>query len=446
MMGVSVKATKMAEKAVNPRTGKRTLTKWRVCINMGRKDKRGRYAVKELTVNGGSEAEAIQAGYDWLRGHEGVTDFKGGASMFSAFADEWMRSREESGELTATTASRYRSIVKDLCGQLGALSVESVDVAAAERALSAIRAEKTARNGKEPSASSMRQTYIVLSQIMRRAEDWGYIPRNPCSKVKAPKIEETNRRSMTAAQAAQLRHLADDAMKEGYAAWCEKEKHLKETGHQNKHRESVRGLTAISYPLAVNIALATGMRRGEILGLVWRNVSLSDGLLRVEQSRDVHGNLKSPKTNAGRRTVAIDAHTAETLREWASFLRGLCTALKLTDDAAPLPGDFPVICSSSLGHVHPEAFSKWYREWTDDNGFSGWKLHELRHTHATQLIANGMDVKTVQTRMGHASPDITLSWYAKALPEKDKQAAALIGSMLDEAWEGVVRSPRLKVV
>ena len=58
------------------------------------------------------------------------------------------------------------------------------------------------------------------------------------------------------------------------------------------------------------------------------------------------------------------------------------------------------------------------------------KAHELRHTRATQLPDNGVDVKTVQTRLGHANASITLGWYAYAIPEKDHEAADLSGSLL----------------
>ena len=56
----------------------------------------------------------------------------------------------------------------------------------------------------------------------------------------------------------------------------------------------------------------------------------------------------------------------------------------------------------------------------------------LRHTQATQLIANGVDIKTVQNRLGHASPTLTMSFYAHALPENDQRAAALIGSLFSQ--------------
>lgn len=59
------------------------------------------------------------------------------------------------------------------------------------------------------------------------------------------------------------------------------------------------------------------------------------------------------------------------------------------------------------------------------------RLNSIRHTQATQLLANGVDVKTVQTRLGHANASITLGWYAHAIPEKDHEAADLFGNLLE---------------
>ena len=62
--------------------------------------------------------------------------------------------------------------------------------------------------------------------------------------------------------------------------------------------------------------------------------------------------------------------------------------------------------------------------------YEGLKFHELRHTQATLLLASGEDIKTVQARLGHAKASTTLDMYAHAMPEKDKEAAQIIGNLL----------------
>ena len=74
-------------------------------------------------------------------------------------------------------------------------------------------------------------------------------------------------------------------------------------------------------------------------------------------------------------------------------------------------------------------FERWWREFRTNAGFEGLRFHELRHTQATQLLANGVDLKTAQDRMGHANGAITLNWYAHAVPENDEKAAQLVGEI-----------------
>ena len=93
-------------------------------------------------------------------------------------------------------------------------------------------------------------------------------------------------------------------------------------------------------------------------------------------------------------------------------------------------GKTPVCCSDTGGWYRIDNFEHWWSVWRKEHGFEGLKFHELRHTLATQLLANGVDVKTVQTRLGHANASITLGWYAHAIPQKDHEAADLLGSIL----------------
>lgn len=92
----------------------------------------------------------------------------------------------------------------------------------------------------------------------------------------------------------------------------------------------------------------------------------------------------------------------------------------------------PVCCSDVGSFYRVDNFTHWWSDWRDKNGFGGLKFHELRHTQATMLLANGVDAKTVQTRLGHANPSITLSWYAHAIPEKDREAAEMVGALFSE--------------
>ena len=89
----------------------------------------------------------------------------------------------------------------------------------------------------------------------------------------------------------------------------------------------------------------------------------------------------------------------------------------------------PVCCTDVGGLYDPTNFERWWSSFRKKHGFPTLKFHELRHTQATQLLANGVDVKTVQARLGHANASVTLNWYAHAIPENDVEAAAVVGSL-----------------
>ena len=173
----------------------------------------------------------------------------------------------------------------------------------------------------------------------------------------------------------------------------------------------------ISSIIAVRIAIATGMHQGEILGLMWKDITFGDVCeINVRRAYTPALKLKEPKTKSGYRTIAIDLLTEEHLRAWkqlqAECLDTLGKAFAQTEDT-------PVCCSNIGGLYDPTNFYGWRNGFRKQAGFPTLRFHELRHTQATQLLANGVDVKTVQTRLGHANASITLNWYTHAVPEND---------------------------
>ena len=149
--------------------------------------------------------------------------------------------------------------------------------------------------------------------------------------------------------------------------------------------------------------------------------------IRVCQSATIAGKIKTPKTQAGIRTLAIDAVTAQHLSYWKAR-----QAAELAKIGVTANGETPV-CSSDVGTmIRVDNFEHWWAGWRKKHGFMGLKYHELRHTQATMLLSNGVDIKTVQTRLGHANPTITLSWYAHAIPENDHDAAQMLGNILNQ--------------
>ena len=112
------------------------------------------------------------------------------------------------------------------------------------------------------------------------------------------------------------------------------------------------------------------------------------------------------------------------------FLLGYVRRLGAPPAHAALP------CNDKGEFMAPTNFSRWWRTFAKENGFEGLRFHELRHTQATQLVSNGVDMKTIQHRLGHSSATLTMNLYAHALPENDIQAAQLIGNLFSMPADG----------
>lgn len=140
------------------------------------------------------------------------------------------------------------------------------------------------------------------------------------------------------------------------------------------------------------LTLPSGIRSGEVFAVTWENVDLDRRTIRVCQSITYQRKVKTPKTQAGIRTLAIDATTGSHLAMWKAR-----QATELARIGVKQAEKTPVCCSDTGGWYRIDNFERRWGVWRKEHGFEGLKFHELRHTQATQLLANGVDVKTVQT-------------------------------------------------
>lgn len=168
------------------------------------------------------------------------------------------------------------------------------------------------------------------------------------------------------------------------------------------------------------LAGATGMRRGELCALRWDDCDLDGGLVVVERSVTQTGRDRQYVTtkNHERRTVSIDVRTAAVLKAlrveqakgrlaWGEGWKDTGGVVFTWENGAPLLPDY-----LSKAFVAAQAGS----------GLPRLKLHELRHTHATLLLREGVPVHVVAKRLGHKDPSVTLNVYADAIPDDDGRA------------------------
>jgi integrase len=188
-------------------------------------------------------------------------------------------------------------------------------------------------------------------------------------------------------------------------------------------------LEASDLHVPVVVALYCGLRRGEQVALRWRSVDLDGAKLHVVAALEETSSgltVKTPKTAAGRRTISLPAIVVAALRAHRRAHLEMRLALGLgkpADDALVFPG-------VDGGYQSPRALSMAWKRTARRLGLPAVHWHALRHTHASMLIAAGVDVVTVSRRLGHSKPDMTLRVYSHLFAADDSAAAAAIDRAL----------------
>ncbi len=256
------------------------------------------------------------------------------------------------------------------------------------------------------STRSIRHAHGALRTALAHAAAVELIERNVCTIIKAPKLVRTEVEILNAEQIA-------DALR-------------KLEGHP-------------LYPI-VALAIGTGARRGEIAALRWSDIDLDAATVRIERSLEqVKGSVrvKSPKTAAGRRTVSLPAFAVDALRDH----RRQTLELRLQLGIGALPGDAPVFGDIEGEWPSPHSITKRWVRAIESRKLPKVTFHALRHSHASALIAAGLDVVTVSKRLGHGSPAFTLGVYSHLFENKDDQAAAAIDAVVGQGANRVPIRP-----
>lgn len=244
---------------------------------------------------------------------------------------------------------------------------------------------------------TIRHAHGVLRAALAHAAAVEMVERNVAAIVKPPKADETRVQILTAEQIAGA-------------------------------LSALRGHSL--YPI-VALAIGTGARRGEIAALRWSDIDLDANAVRIERSLEQTNagiRVKAPKTAAGRRTVSLPGFAVAALREH----RRQVLELRLACGAGAPPQDAPVFGSLEGDWPNPYSISDRWRDAVKARKLPKVTFHALRHSHASALIAAGLDVVAVSKRLGHESPVTTLRIYAHLFKTDDAGAAAAIDAALGQ--------------
>ena len=235
------------------------------------------------------------------------------------------------------------------------------------------------------SAKTVRNIHQILSSALKLAQEQRLILTNPAEGCALPRVEHQEMKTLTTVQLASFFREA---------------------------RES--GVFELYY-----LELATGLRRGELLGLKWEDIDLERGDLRVRrQVSRINGEVvEAPlKTKNAYRTLPLAEDTVSVLKEQRRKVGNS-------------PWVFP---SPNGGPISPDSVLHMLHRVLKRAGLPKVRFHDLRHTFATLALQNGVDVKTVSGMLGHFSAGFTLDTYAHITSAAQRQAAQTMGSVLSE--------------
>lgn len=329
-----------------------------------------------------SEREAL----DWLHAERSELDAQlargidaGKLPTFRTTTDflAWWLEHALPGNVSATTEQNYRDVVRlyivPHVGKVPLKELQPAHVSAMLRSLSDA--------GKAPRTQQLARA--VLSKAIKRAESEGLVMRNVARLADAPRQANKEGRTLTQIQARRLLTVL--------------------------HHER--------YGAAFIMALMLGLRRGEVLALSWSDIDAERNTVSIRRSLKKVGGAWVPsatKTRTSRRTLFLPAPVIDALVKWSAVQdeeRRLAGPEWSTD---PLHAD--LVFTSAFGRpVDGSSFRRWLGAATEKAGLGRWTPHELRHSAASLMLAEGVPLKVVSEALGHSSVRVTGDVYAHVL-------------------------------
>jgi integrase len=305
--------------------------------------------------------------------------------------ETWLPSRRVN--LRASTVLGYEKAIRRISGSpLGQVKLAALDAATLEHFYAWLLTEGGERSG-PLSPKTVANVAGVLSIALSDAVRLKLLPHSVANDARLPGRQRPEMRAWTEAEASKfLASVADDRL---FPLW--------------------------------RLALATGMRRGELCGLRWRDVDLAARTVTVASTRVVAERVEvgEPKTKAGARVIALDADTVAALAAW----RRAQAEERLLVGAGWR--DHGLVFVDQVGEPpHPETVTRWWREAVARADVPPIRLHDARHTAATIMLRSGVPVKVVTQRLGHADVAVTMRVYQHVTAQDDVEAADALGRAL----------------
>ncbi|WP_409174825.1 tyrosine-type recombinase/integrase [Brevibacillus fortis] len=248
------------------------------------------------------------------------------------------------------------------------------------------------KEGGNLSDENIRKVHTIINDSLNKAFRWEMIAKNPAALVDPPKVS-----------------------KKEIEVWTEEE-----------IQKFLSAAKDSRYYCAFLLALTTGMRQGEILGLRWKDIDEDNRTISIVQTLSHDGKELSAgaKTDSGNRQISIDENTLGKILKLKHRTKVETVANR------PLYNDLGLVICTSVGTpLSPRNLNRSFDSIIQKAGIRKIRFHDMRHTHASLLLKQGVNPKIVSERLGHANVRITLDTYSHLLPNLQKDTADEFGKL-----------------
>jgi integrase len=334
---------------------------------------------------GSSRADAEAIAETLTSTNQACRDHVAQAMTVGAYLTEsWMPRRRQ--QLRPSTAHRYQWMIDNYINpRIGDVPLRALRCEHLDRVYTDLLTAG-GRTGGELASKTVYDVHVIMRASLKDATRNHLIPINIALGAHAPRPDPRAKRGPESWTAEQL------------AAFLASAAHLR------------------LYP-ALHLTSMTGMRRGELAGLRWGDWQRDTHRLSIARSRQVIGGRSTElpvKTRTSRRCIKLDPTTEQVLASWKR---------RQQRDGHPTGPADPIFTNTHGHPLHAESISQLFDRQVQRCGLPRIRFHDLRHTHASLLVAAGTNIKVVSERLGHAHPGFTMATYQHVMPGMDQDAA-----------------------
>ena len=376
--------------------------KYRLRVSNGF-DSNGKRKYFSKTVSCSSKREAEKELAKFITSIEGGCTYSAKKVTLNEFSNQWLETYVKPNLAPTTHQGYEEKLNKHILPYLGNKRLDKIKPLDLDNLYNFLLTKQTNRKDKDGnyktlSPTSVHKVHEILSSIFSNALRWDLVPYNPCTKVVQPKYRSTK---MTCYDEETSQRLINALLQKA----------------------------PIKYKCLVILAILTGFRRGELVGLHWNDIDFKNHKISVKRSAYYLSGQptseKDPKTDLSTRTIAVPSICFDLLKQWRCEQSKMKLALGKSWKSSE-----NIFTTNYGGIMNPATGPKWFSSFLAKNDFPHIRFHDLRHTFATLLISSNVDVKTVSHKLGHASTNTTLKFYVHDLESTDKASAELLENML----------------